>query len=94
MYWIFDSRSRSTEPHCFIEANLTSPPLPPDPIPISLSGDQWPRFGEVHEHSTLNTQHLTFNTMTLVIKGSGLTIEDVVKVARHNEKVELHPDAI
>ena len=32
--------------------------------------------------------------MTLVIKGSGLTIEDLVKVARNNEKVELHPDAI
>jgi len=32
--------------------------------------------------------------MTLVIKGSGLTIEDVVKVARYNEKVELHPDAL
>ncbi len=32
--------------------------------------------------------------MTLVIKGSGLTIEDVVNVARHNEKVELHPDAV
>jgi histidine ammonia-lyase len=32
--------------------------------------------------------------MTLIIKGSGLTIEDVVRVARHNEKVELHPDAI
>ena len=32
--------------------------------------------------------------MTLVINGSGLTIEDVVKVARHHEKVELHPDAI
>jgi histidine ammonia-lyase len=32
--------------------------------------------------------------MTLVIKGSGLTIADVVKVARHNEKVELHPDAV
>lgn len=32
--------------------------------------------------------------MTLVIKGSGLTIEDVVNVARHNEKVELHPDSI
>lgn len=32
--------------------------------------------------------------MTLVIKGSGLTIEDVVKVARHHEKVELHPDAM
>ncbi len=32
--------------------------------------------------------------MTLVIKGAGLTIEDVVRVARNNEKVELHPDAI
>jgi histidine ammonia-lyase len=32
--------------------------------------------------------------MTFIIKGSGLTIEDVVRVARHNEKVELHPDAI
>ena len=32
--------------------------------------------------------------MTLVIKGSGLTIEDVVRVARHGEKVELHPDSI
>ena len=28
--------------------------------------------------------------MTLIIKGSGLTIEDVVKVARQNEKVELN----
>ncbi len=32
--------------------------------------------------------------MTLVIKGSGLTIKDVVNVARHNEKVELHPEAV
>ncbi|MCD4725146.1 MAG: aromatic amino acid ammonia-lyase [Bacteroidales bacterium] len=32
--------------------------------------------------------------MTLVIKGAGLTIEDVVNVARHNEKVELHPEAL
>jgi len=32
--------------------------------------------------------------MTYVIKGEGLTIEDVVRVARNNEKVELHPDAI
>ncbi len=32
--------------------------------------------------------------MTLIIKGSGLTIEDVVNVARNNEKVELHPEAI
>jgi histidine ammonia-lyase len=32
--------------------------------------------------------------MVLVIKGSDLTIEDVVSVARNNEKVELHPDAI
>jgi histidine ammonia-lyase len=32
--------------------------------------------------------------MTLVINGAGLTIEDVVKVARHNEKVELSQDAV
>ena len=32
--------------------------------------------------------------MTLIIKGAGLTIEDVVKVARQNEKVELDPKAI
>jgi histidine ammonia-lyase len=30
----------------------------------------------------------------ITIKGAGMTIEDVVKVARHNEKVELHPDAV
>ena len=28
------------------------------------------------------------------ITGSGLTIKKVVKVARNNEKVELHPDAL
>jgi histidine ammonia-lyase len=32
--------------------------------------------------------------MTYIVKGSGLTIEDVVNVARHDEKVELHPDAL
>ena len=32
--------------------------------------------------------------MTLIIKGSGLTIEDVVNVARHGEKVELDPQAV
>ncbi len=32
--------------------------------------------------------------MTLIIKGAGLTIEDVVRVARQNEKVELDPAAI
>ena len=31
--------------------------------------------------------------MTLIIKGSGLTIEDVVRVARQGEKVELAPEA-
>lgn len=30
----------------------------------------------------------------LIIKGSGLTIEDVVNVARNGQKVELHPDAV
>jgi len=32
--------------------------------------------------------------MTIVIDGSGLTIEKVVDVARNNEKVKLHPDAL
>ena len=32
--------------------------------------------------------------MTLIIKGSGLTIEDVVDVARHGKEVDLHPEAI
>ena len=32
--------------------------------------------------------------MAIVINGQGLTIEDLVKVARNNEKVELHPDAL
>ena len=32
--------------------------------------------------------------MAVVITGSGLTIEKLVSVARDNEKVELHPDAI
>jgi histidine ammonia-lyase len=32
--------------------------------------------------------------MTLIIKGAGLTIEDVVNVARNHQKVELHPDAL
>lgn len=32
--------------------------------------------------------------MSLVITGSNLKIQDVVNVARNNEKVELHPDAV
>ncbi len=32
--------------------------------------------------------------MTVIIDGSGLTIEKLVNVARHNEKVKLHPDAL
>lgn len=32
--------------------------------------------------------------MTLTITGSKLTIEDVVNVARHHQKIELHPDAV
>lgn len=32
--------------------------------------------------------------MTIAITGSGLTIEKLVNVARHNEKVKLHPDAV
>lgn len=32
--------------------------------------------------------------MTLIVTGSGLTIKNVVEVARHNEKVKLHPEAL
>jgi len=32
--------------------------------------------------------------MTYIVTGAGLTIEDVVNVARNFEKVELHPDAL
>jgi len=32
--------------------------------------------------------------MTFIITGANLKIEDVVNVARHHEKVELHPDAL
>ncbi|MBN3035126.1 MAG: aromatic amino acid lyase [Bacteroidales bacterium] len=32
--------------------------------------------------------------MSIIIYGAGLTIEDIVKVARHHEHVELHPEAL
>ena len=32
--------------------------------------------------------------MTIVITGSGLTIEDVVNVARNRVQIELHKDAL
>ncbi len=32
--------------------------------------------------------------MTIVIDGSNLTVEKLVKIARYNEKVELHPDGL
>ncbi len=32
--------------------------------------------------------------VTIVLDGSNLTIEQMVRIARHNEKVELHPDAL
>jgi len=32
--------------------------------------------------------------MTLIARGSGLTIEDVVNVARNQQKVQLHPDSV
>ena len=32
--------------------------------------------------------------MSIVLSGSGLTVEKLVRIARHNEKVELHPDAL
>jgi len=32
--------------------------------------------------------------MTVILTGSGLSIEKLANVARHNEKVKLHPDAL
>ena len=32
--------------------------------------------------------------MTIVLDGSGLTIEKLVRIAENNEKVELHPNAL
>ena len=32
--------------------------------------------------------------MTIIVNGTGLTIEKLVNVARHGEKVDLHPDAL
>ncbi len=32
--------------------------------------------------------------MTIVLDGSGLTIDKLVRIARHGEQVELHPDAL
>ncbi len=32
--------------------------------------------------------------MAIVLSGTGFTIEKLVQIARHNEKVELHPDAV
>ncbi len=32
--------------------------------------------------------------MSIILDGSGLTIEKLVQIARYNEKVELHPDAL
>ncbi|HIH00010.1 MAG TPA: aromatic amino acid lyase, partial [Thermoplasmata archaeon] len=32
--------------------------------------------------------------MTIEISGSGLSIEKLMKIARHNEEIQLHPDAL
>jgi histidine ammonia-lyase len=32
--------------------------------------------------------------MTIILNGSGLTVEKLVQIARHEEKVELHPEAL
>lgn len=32
--------------------------------------------------------------MSIILSGAGLTIENLVKIARYNEKVELHPEAL
>jgi len=32
--------------------------------------------------------------MSYSFTGSGLTVEQLVQIARHNEKIDLHPDAL
>ena len=32
--------------------------------------------------------------MAIVLDGSSLTVEKMIQIARHNEKVELHPEAL
>jgi histidine ammonia-lyase len=32
--------------------------------------------------------------MTIIMTGSGFTIERLVQVARHHEEIQLHPDAL
>jgi len=32
--------------------------------------------------------------MSIVLDGSKLTVEKIVRIARYGEKVELHPDAL
>ena len=32
--------------------------------------------------------------MPIVLKGTGLSVEQLVQIARHNERVELHPEAL
>lgn len=32
--------------------------------------------------------------MTIVLSGKGLTVEELVRIARHNERVELHPESL
>ena len=32
--------------------------------------------------------------MAIVLEGKGLTVEKLVRIARHGEKVELHPDSV
>lgn len=41
---------------------------------------------------TVSNQNLRI--MSIIINGSGLTIEKVVAIARHHEQVELHPEAL
>ena len=51
----------------------------------------------MHFFNTKNLDLLRNNMgiiMTIILDGTGLTIEKLVQVARYNEKIQLHPDAI
>lgn len=48
----------------------------------------------LHSFEPVNQNQTPGGSMTCIIKGSGLTIEDVVEVARYGEEVDLHPEAM
>jgi histidine ammonia-lyase len=61
---------------------------------LLLKADVLFQFAAIFSVISLPEINIKTIAMTLIIKGEGLTINDVVNVARHNEKVMLDKDAL